>query len=88
MPQPEVPATVTIIDPKLADEIDVPLDRAAHVPCEYSGIDRANCIDGQLKPAGGKRKGWHDIDPKKMCASCACYWHLSAARNFALGVVR
>jgi hypothetical protein len=79
----------SIIDKKLADAIDGPLDRAQNIPCDYTAIDgRQNCIDDQLKPKHDKRKGWHDIDSRKLCASCACYWHLSCARNFALGVVR
>ena len=85
-----------IVSKKIADEIDVPLESAAHVECDAE-VRRAyfknankhrNCIDAQLKPEGKLAKGWHEIDPKKMCASCACYWHLSCARNFALGVVR
>lgn len=79
-------AIKTIISKDLADEIDVALNRSLKVECEIPG--QRNCIDGQLKPDKGKRISWHDCNPKKMCASCACLWHLSAARNYALGVVR
>lgn len=77
-----------IISKKLSDAIDKPLDMSAKVPCDIKTKDHRNCIDDQLKPKGSARVGWHEINPKKMCASCACYWHLSCARNFALGVVR
>lgn len=70
----------TIVSRPLADAIDGPLATAMSVPCERG---QRNCIDGMLA-----KKGWHALDARKMCASCACYWHLSCARNFALGVVR
>lgn len=76
----------SIISKELADAIDVPLNATLKIACDVPG--QRNCIDAQIEPVNGKRKGWHDIDPKKMCASCACCWHLSCARNFALGVVR
>lgn len=79
----------TVISKELADAIDQPLMMVARVQCDnYTTSADNNCIDPQLKPRGGKRKGWHEIKPQLMCASCACYWHLSCARNFALGVVR
>jgi hypothetical protein len=88
----------SIVDKQISDDIDTPLERAARVKCDEAvrvayhliakvGTHR-NCIDPQLRPNGRLTKGWHEADPKKMCASCACYWHLSCARNFALGVVR
>jgi len=90
----EVPADLvgkidwSIISKQLADAIDGPLDTTAKIKCER--IEQRNCIEPQLavKQRVGRKLGWHDANPKKMCASCACYWHLSCARNFALGVVR
>lgn len=79
---------MSIISKELSDAIDIPLDMAAKVRCDDQPDGERNCIDPQLKPRAGKRIGWHQADPRKMCAGCACYWHLSCARNFALGVVR
>lgn len=90
-----MPEEKTIVSKELADAIDVPLNAASQIDCDaevrrahHGEAAQRNCIDPQLKPVGGQRKGWHEIKPSKMCASCACYWHLSCARNFALGVVR
>lgn len=85
----------TIIDKTIADAIDVPLSMAGKIACDHPMAipDKTNCIDLQLSGTkrgrhGAIKIGWHDADPKKMCGSCACYWHLSCARNFALGVMR
>jgi len=80
---------LSIISKALADAIDGPLNDAAKVACAGFPAQR-NCIDPQLEVTkrDGTKPGWHNIDARKMCASCACYWHLSCARNFALGVVR
>jgi len=79
-------APKSIIDRQLAGAIDEPLDIATRVKCDNAG--QRNCIDPQLEVRNGKAIGWNSLDPRKMCGSCACYWHLSCARNFALGVVR
>ncbi len=76
--------TKTIVSEEWTREIDAMLTKMSKIPCEYP--DRRNCWDEQLKP--GRGKGWHQCDARKMCAPCACYWHLACAMNFTLGVVR
>lgn len=86
---PEIP-TDTIISKELADAIQIPLDASANVQCDYIelGEHPTSCVDRETRPKGKPMVGWHQAKVSKMCASCACYWHLSCARNFALGVVR
>ena len=82
-------ANKSVISTELANSIDIPLDFSGRIPCDPPRSDGArSCVQAQLEPANGERKGWHELDPKKMCASCACHWHLSCARNYALGVMR
>jgi len=60
---------------------------AGDVPCLDHLIEpTVNCIDLQLKQHNARARGYHKLDPDKMCRTCACLWHLNCARNFTLGV--
>lgn len=54
-------------------------------------IGRVSCVERiGLHNTQSKNpdRGWHSYDVDKMCPACAAYWHISCARNFALGVRR
>lgn len=49
-----------------------------HTPCER-GEDRC------LEPREGEGHGWHQMNPDRMCPTCAAYWHLGCAVNLLNG---
>lgn len=34
-----------------------------------------------LEPVEGEGSGWGDMNPNRMCPTCAAYWHLAMAVN-------
>lgn len=71
-------AIFDLITSKPSMALDVLVDwlGSAAVPCSNRGT---SCIQRQTRDPN--RAGWNDLDPDKMCASCAAYWHMGCARN-------
>lgn len=62
--------------PSMALDVLVDWLGSAAMPCANKGT---SCIQQQTREH--ERKGWHDLDPDTMCASCAAYWYMGCARN-------
>lgn len=45
-----------------------------HSPCR-------NAPDRCLEPHQGEGAGWDDMNPNRMCVTCAAYWHIAVAAN-------
>lgn len=63
-------------------------------PCERERKE-GSCIGDEMerdnanarKRSDGMRKGWMGYESRRMCPACAAHWHISCARNYALGLV-